>query len=1236
MFKSTLLSLLAAASQAKKEALEKKYLVSQGFVEICANIDPTPNGQYTEWLVKVLRHDENVGPALQDELKDALEEFGRLKNSAAWATGLINGKPKNNILSYANFNDLISVIQESSPDDYSKKERERDLQRRRKQYLAEGCEEIGSPGEGVVCYEPTTVRAVQLMGEGSHWCTKNPGYAQRYLSRGAIYVFTTEEKESSYESDRYLQIHVPDDSVTGFEAQDADGEDIGNWEIEDKCYQVNDEWWGIVQWLSNYDRDLERYIREGFIFNDINDMAHFEKCDQCDAYMETDSYDTIYVNNDDSPDKESHNFCCEGCFKEFYNDIIEKKVKAFVATIPGKEERNQKAMDDAEELIYGTGWDPKATKVFRAMHEAAIRMGLPNTVNHHYALDWYLANLTSGIRAFENGQSDRVEKVTPGLTLGDYKWALKVLQPVYDELMTYDTLYDDILEYVKDQFTPTSTDIDDIIENSGMGKVQEESAPEIEGEIATDELEPTSEPSEKLKKSSLSNFKSALLKFAAASEAKKKALASKYHLPPHGVDTLSLVDPSQNGEYLEWLCRETRKAMDDPEGRSSLAGTMKRDDIKIMLERYAMLKRSANFTGEKDIMKLGLSDLKEIYDTATRADLSKNEQGRELIREKDKYLRDGCEPLAKTRGYSFYRCTTPEALVLMSTGSHWCTQGEGTAEAYLERGPLYVITQDSGTNEHYGSDRYALIRVPTKNIQGQGVGAIECQDVDGRNIGDQIFSRDPFSDSADVGQKYDVDSNYWWIFETLAEFDPKIKESMEQKIIFPGAWDINNDNDLYEDHEDQELTNCANCDEPVAEEDAIYLSGNPYCCSYCVREYFRPAINRLIDKFLPNADENKKRRARTYIEEQLNINGYDDLEAEREKILVRGGFCQKCEDCHEAIPAGNEINYKKGSFCAVSCFISYYMQDMDDTMAYIQKKLGMDEDSHFQMYDEKIAERAIRNETMGIDSGFYQATLQVLLDTRQITEQQLRELSVKKASLLIKQAYGGMEKYYPREQFIEELQEFILENLSGMTPLRSFKKHIEDQFGQVYHLGTTFKLDKDLWDKAMQGLRSKKQVEVVTAITPYSKAASVKQGYITYIKKVADDSDEIIEETKKEHYGQEVIMDLHDVDPDKFQTHILKKFAEDLCDEIDMQRGPIYSWGQDKFEGTYKTHPKKDGISVVQFLYESSITIHALDELQKIFINVFSCKDFDPEKAKAFALKTLGGNLVTEHNIVRN
>ena len=122
--------------------------------------------------------------------------------------------------------------------------------------------------------------------------------------------------------------------------------------------------------------------------------------------------------------------------------------------------------------------------------------------------------------------------------------------------------------------------------------------------------------------------------------------------------------------------------------------------------------------------------------------------------------------------------------------------------------------------------------------------------------------------------------------------------------------------------------------------------------------------------------------------------------------------------------------------------------------------------------------------------------------------------------------------------------------------------------------------------------------------------------------------------TKKVPYGQELVLDLHDVDPEKIHVKALKHFAAALCDEIGMKKGPQFEWGAEKQLGKFE-NPKYDGISVVQFLYESSIVIHCIDELGKVFINVFSCKEFSAEMAKSFSIEYWGGKVVSEHNIVR-
>ena len=85
---------------------------------------------------------------------------------------------------------------------------------------------------------------------------------------------------------------------------------------------------------------------------------------------------------------------------------------------------------------------------------------------------------------------------------------------------------------------------------------------------------------------------------------------------------------------------------------------------------------------------------------------------------------------------------------------------------------------------------------------------------------------------------------------------------------------------------------------------------------------------------------------------------------------------------------------------------------------------------------------------------------------------------------------------------------------------------------------------------------------------------------------------------------------------------------------IGMTAGPVYLWGNDKSLGTMHD-PKADGISAIQFIMTSSILAHCIDEEKKVFINCFSCKDFDTAKAKLYIQKTVGGSIVSFTETVR-
>jgi len=73
----------------------------------------------------------------------------------------------------------------------------------------------------------------------------------------------------------------------------------------------------------------------------------------------------------------------------------------------------------------------------------------------------------------------------------------------------------------------------------------------------------------------------------------------------------------------------------------------------------------------------------------------------------------------------------------------------------------------------------------------------------------------------------------------------------------------------------------------------------------------------------------------------------------------------------------------------------------------------------------------------------------------------------------------------------------------------------------------------------------------------------------------------------------------------------IKEFAKKICEVIDMQR---------YWEALLKRFWTWDleGYSMIQFIETSSITVH-LDEFgNRWFIDIFSCKEFDSQKAEEF------------------
>ena len=118
-------------------------------------------------------------------------------------------------------------------------------------------------------------------------------------------------------------------------------------------------------------------------------------------------------------------------------------------------------------------------------------------------------------------------------------------------------------------------------------------------------------------------------------------------------------------------------------------------------------------------------------------------------------------------------------------------------------------------------------------------------------------------------------------------------------------------------------------------------------------------------------------------------------------------------------------------------------------------------------------------------------------------------------------------------------------------------------------------------------------------------------------------------------YGKELILDLHGCST-PFDRKSIKKYLTELCDKIDMTMEDLHFWDYDGDPDGYKNAPPHlKGISVVQFIRTSSIVLHTLDDLKKVFINVFSCKDFDELEVETFTRNYFGGEVVNRFVVER-
>lgn len=109
------------------------------------------------------------------------------------------------------------------------------------------------------------------------------------------------------------------------------------------------------------------------------------------------------------------------------------------------------------------------------------------------------------------------------------------------------------------------------------------------------------------------------------------------------------------------------------------------------------------------------------------------------------------------------------------------------------------------------------------------------------------------------------------------------------------------------------------------------------------------------------------------------------------------------------------------------------------------------------------------------------------------------------------------------------------------------------------------------------------------------------------------------EEDACDHWGYHLILDCSSCDISCITSRdTLYQFIKTLVQEIDMK-----AYGEPLIEHFAEHDPEAAGYSLVQLIETSSITGHFVDKNGDAYIDIFSCKTFEVERAKSVVQKYL-------------
>jgi S-adenosylmethionine/arginine decarboxylase-like enzyme len=127
-------------------------------------------------------------------------------------------------------------------------------------------------------------------------------------------------------------------------------------------------------------------------------------------------------------------------------------------------------------------------------------------------------------------------------------------------------------------------------------------------------------------------------------------------------------------------------------------------------------------------------------------------------------------------------------------------------------------------------------------------------------------------------------------------------------------------------------------------------------------------------------------------------------------------------------------------------------------------------------------------------------------------------------------------------------------------------------------------------------------------------------------------SQAVCEETIDQGYwGYHLILDCKNCDiPSIRDENNIRKFVKTLVDEIDMK-----AYGEPLLANFAAHNPLAAGYSLVQLIETSSITGHFAENTGEAYLDIFSCKTIDTEKALAVVRRFFKPGAIKVHFLTR-